>query len=373
MAIPFGLQYIRILGRTMDIRIPYLVLEKKQETTDTATLILQPLGTEVTYQAGQFLTLIFPSLGPKPVRRSYSLSSTPGIDNHLAITVKKMPNGSVSRFLVDKSKEGDILEGLRPAGQMVLAPFQNQRDIVLIGGGSGAVPLFSLLKQVLVREPQSRVLLIDANTRENAILFKQELQKYAVQYKERLKAYYFLSNIRGSLAELKVLMEPIHLRHERLSNAMIQLLVTGFLKNNLANAQAFVCGPANLMIKAVETLRFLGFSKEQVLQEVFTIVEPYHPPASQYQDSRIYLEYNGVDIEFPLYAGQTILEAAETAGVELPFSCRSGICTTCTMRCTEGNVEMFTPEGRLTIQSTGGIVQTCVGYPLTEAVKLSSL
>lgn len=355
----------------MENRIQLSVREKIVETATATTLVLEPIDSKIFYQSGQFITLIFKNIATKEFRRSYSFSSTPGVDEFPAITIKKIPNGSATRYLVDQTKPGDVLEAILPAGQFTLPQSDGTpRDIFLIGGGSGITPLFSILKHILHFEPQSRVILIDANSNQEAIIFRQQLYILSQQFAERLKIIHFLSDIKQVVYHLRQAEFPAEIRLERLSNAIVQNLVETYLKFDSKKAQFFLCGPKNLMLKASMMLYYMQFDESQIHQETFTIVEPYRPPSERYRDSLVQIQYGKKDLLIPVKGGQTILEAAEMLGVELPYSCRSGICTTCAGRCKSGQVEMFTQNGWITTEASNGVVFTCVGYPMTERVQM---
>jgi ring-1,2-phenylacetyl-CoA epoxidase subunit PaaE len=132
-----------------------------RETDDAKTFVFETLdGSRLDYQAGQFLTFLLHVHGHE-VRRSYSMSSAPGVDAFPAITVKRVPNGEISRLWVDHVRTGDIFNVLPPSGRFVLEKEDaGEHDIVLIGAGSGITPLFSLLKQTLSQETESYVKLI---------------------------------------------------------------------------------------------------------------------------------------------------------------------------------------------------------------------
>lgn len=355
----------------MEIRIKLRIREKVKETERVATLVLEPLTRDFNYRPGQFLTFIFKGLGAKEFRRSYSFSSTPGVDSFPTITVKKMPNGSASRYLVDQAQVGDILEAIPPAGQFFLPESSGKfRDIFLIGGGSGVTPLFSILKQILHFETESRVTLILANSNEQVLIFRKQLRQLAKEFPNQLKVIHFLSDTKMLLSELRALEAPAEIRIQRMSNALVAQLVEQHLHFNRRDAQFFLCGPKTLMLKASQMLRYMQFDENQIHQEIFGIIEPYRPPRDVYKDSQVRIQFLGKNFLVPVKAGDTILEAAEKMGLELPYSCRSGICTTCTGRCTSGKVEMFTNEGQINTDMSNGVVFTCVGYPLTDKVEI---
>src|ERR1700742_2956514 len=108
------------------------------ESADTATFFLSEVsGKKIHYKAGQFITLVFTHHNEE-IRRSYSLSSSPDEDL-LAITVKRIANGEISRFMLTKVKPGDILTAVEPAGKFVQADFRSPKDVLLFAAGSGIV------------------------------------------------------------------------------------------------------------------------------------------------------------------------------------------------------------------------------------------
>ena len=179
----------------MATRIRFKILDKIQETLNTTTLVLEPQRPIGNYLPGQFLTFIFNPDEPSEFRRSYSLSSTPGIDHLPTITVKKQANGQASGYLTEKVGVGDYLLALPPAGQFTLeAQPDASRDLFFFGAGSGITPLFSLIKYFLKYEPLSRLTLIDANRDEKAIIFNTQLHRLARDYADRFTCIHLLSD-----------------------------------------------------------------------------------------------------------------------------------------------------------------------------------
>ncbi|MCB0707407.1 MAG: ferredoxin--NADP reductase [Saprospiraceae bacterium] len=349
--------------------ITFSIKEKIQETARAATLILEPLNGPLEYHAGQFLTFLFDDLGVLSFRRSYSLSSAPGIDAFPAITVKRTINGRASRYLVEEAGAGDLLHAIEPAGQFVLKPASGARDIFLIGGGSGITPLYSLLKWALAQEPQSNIVLIHADHSSQSIIFREAIGKLARQYPTQFRCIYLLSRSDDDVYES--IFPPASWLPGRLSNALVEDLVQRYQKHPPALSQFFLCGPEGLMLKSSQALGFMGYTPEQVHREFFVVKPPAIPPAKLFPDSQVKIRYKGKLYEVDVPAGQTILESAENQGIRLPYSCRSGICTTCSGQCLSGEVEMYTQLGLMNTNTTKGLVMTCTGYPLTKSVEIS--
>lgn len=354
----------------MKNRIHLQIIEKRIEAADTVSLVLRPVNGFFAYKAGQFLTLILTINGGE-IRRSYSFSSGPGVDPYPAITIKRKPNGLASSFLVEKTRPGEILTALPPAGQFILpASWQKPHPLFMIAGGSGITPIFSLIKYALACTTRFEVILIYANRDEQNLIFGEVLREWLQLYPDRFKAIFLLSNPRGAQIETSGTGQT-EILPGRLGNALLENLIRKNLPANSPPADFFLCGPPGLLLKSEMTLRYMGYPEERLHKEVFVITPPYRPPAENLPDGAVELSRNGESSSFPIRAGQTILEAAEQAGLELPYSCRSGICTSCTARCLEGKVTMYLPEGPLSSTATGGVVQTCVGYPVTEYTKIS--
>src|ERR1700740_413452 len=165
----------------------------KWELPDAATFFFSEMsGKKIDYKAGQFITLVFDH-HHEEIRRSYSLSSAPG-EEFLSITVKRIANGEISRFLLTKLKPGDVLSAVEPAGRFVITSFEEEKDIFLFAAGSGIVPVFSQLKRLLSVPGKSNATLVYSNQYANTILFKDELNGMAIQHANRFKIIHLLSS-----------------------------------------------------------------------------------------------------------------------------------------------------------------------------------
>lgn len=352
-----------------------------QDTADTNSYFLEPTnGQPVPYRAGQFLTLIITHRANGPndheVRRSYSLSSAPGRAadaEPLRLTIKRVTNGEISRFLLDTLRVGDVLTSLFPAGRFILNPDQTG-DLILLGAGSGITPLFSILKHVLRTEPTRRVTLLYSNSNERSIIFREELDDLQQQYSDRLRLTYLLSNPPDDWSGLHG-----NMRLGRLNNVMLDgLLPTLIGTSERPNVQFYVCGPGDYMRMVQFTLIFSGIRPEQILRENFVIapVVLVPPPAlaqALAQDRTVLLRlrnrervFREVVITVPAY--KSILQAALDEGVALPYSCRGGRCSTCIARCTAGSVHMTINDVLTERDLAEGWVLTCTGYPAGNGV-----
>jgi ring-1,2-phenylacetyl-CoA epoxidase subunit PaaE len=221
-----------------DYTISLKLREIIRETDDAKTFIFETLdGSTLSYKAGQFLTFLIDMHG-HDVRRSYSMSSAPAVDEFPAITVKRVPNGEISRFWIDIVKTGDIFTVLAPSGRFVLEKEDTgARDIVLIGAGSGITPLFSLLKQTLTQDTESQATLIYASRNVRSTLFWNHIIDWQKRFPERLRVI----NIHSQPSEDWTGIQG------RINNTRLEQLVKNAIRFKHEDVRFFICGPFELM------------------------------------------------------------------------------------------------------------------------------
>lgn len=327
------------------------------ETAEAYSYFLESLnGQPVSYYAGQFLTVILMHNG-REVRRSYSISSIPA--ETLCITIKRVQNGEISRFLLDTLRVGDILTSLHPAGRFTFDDNEDG-DVVLLGAGSGITPLFALVKQVLLTTSTRDVALLYSNPNERAIIFREELDELQRQFPDRFRLLYLLSNPSDNWNGLR----------GRLNNVMLErLLPTLVGASNPGSVHFYICGPGDYMRMAQFTLVFSGFRLDQIRRENF-VVEPVvlTPPPSSAQDRSVLLRFKEREVEIQVPAYKSILQAALDEGIHLPYSCKGGRCSTCAAHCVSGNVYMTINDVLTERDLAEGWVLTCTGYPESNGV-----
>src|SRR5687768_8386336 len=168
--------------------IRFKIISIVSNTRDTYTYALKPVDDlYIPYEAGQFITLLL-DINGRELRRSYSFSSTPGIDENMSITIKEVVNGEVSRYLLRNLQKGSELFALPPAGKFILntSP-RNRRTIFFIAAGSGITPIYSIIKKLLRSEPLSSAILINQNRNEASTIFYNELRALEIEFPKQLK------------------------------------------------------------------------------------------------------------------------------------------------------------------------------------------
>lgn len=338
-----------------------------RETPDAVSIAFQVpphLKSQFSYQAGQYLTFHHVINGEE-VRRSYSVCSSPYLDEMPVIAVKKVENGRMSSYFNDHLKEGDILEAMPPMGKFIVVPEASRKaHYVLIGGGSGITPLYSILLTVLHQEPNSTITLLYANRNEVSVIFAAALKEMAATYPERLDIVYVYDNPPAGWHGLSGF----------LTTPMIHQVLRQHVEKP-REAVYYICGPGPLMQMAKSSLEMAGIPADHVKTEYFSAVSSETkaaPPVSATEDATIphdvKVEVYGKEHTITVKPGDTILNAAQDAGLEPPFSCTVGVCTTCRARVLSGKVHMDEREGLSDAEINEGFVLTCQSHPLTDGV-----
>jgi len=326
------------------------------ETEHASTFALEETsGAHIPYKAGQFLTLIFESHG-KELRRSYSLSSSPSIDEDLCITVKRVHNGAISRNLLDHYREWDLLQALAPSGMFVLEEdTEAEKTIFLLAAGSGITPVYSLLKSVLHCEGRASVVLIYQNHTEKSTIFRNALEQMAAEFPDRF-----------TWIDLVSTPNSPNQTSQRLNNGQLERIIAE-RQFDSANARFFICGPLSFMRMCQYTILPMGFKPGQVRKEYFVIDEPPPPPlVKEAKPRQVTLHTGKQKITFITQYPKTILQSALDQNIPLPYSCRGGKCSTCVAKCTSGKVEMSINDVLTDADLAQGLILTCVGYAVTN-------
>ncbi len=348
--------------RYFDLKVKDIV----HETKEALSIVFEQPAEKINYKSGQFLTLIIPVQG-KDIRRAYSLCSSPFTDNDLAVTVKRVEKGMMSNWIADKLKVGDRIRVMEPMGQFTTEFAKDRkRHLIMFAGGSGITPMMSIIKSILTQEPESIVSLIYCNRDIDSIIFKSELEKWETKYEGRLHVIHVLDNAPMNWQGYSGL-----LNHDMLTKLFERIPDWG-----ITNTTYLMCGPEGMM-KNVETL--LGIRhipeerifKESFVQGTIDKGQKKEEPAaetSEAKDREVTIRYDGQEYKVLVPPDKSILETALDQGIDLPYSCQSGLCTACRGRALSGKVKLDEEEGLSQSERAQGYVLTCVGHPLTDDV-----
>ncbi|WP_237216134.1 1,2-phenylacetyl-CoA epoxidase subunit PaaE [Falsiroseomonas oryziterrae] len=346
---------------------PLRVTRVDRETADAIAVTLQPppqAAELFRFTPGQYLTFRRVVDGEEQ-RRSYSICA--GLDEGaLRVGIKRVEGGSFSAWAVDHLKPGDVLEAMPPDGHFGLMPdpAAPPRTILGIACGSGITPVLSIAASLLSREKRSRFVLLYGNRTAGDIMFRTALEELKDRHLDRFAVVHVLSREKHELDTL----------HGRLDAARIAALLPGLVPPGEI-AEAFLCGPTGLAEAATEALAALGIPARHIHVERFTpaggaapprrapVVATDAPPAATAE-----ITLDGVTRRVPMAEGETVLDAGLRAGMDLPWSCRGGMCCTCRAKVTEGAVEMAQNYSLQPWELEAGYVLTCQSRPKGDHV-----
>lgn len=329
------------------------------ETRLAKTFILQPLDDwHPEYKPGQFLTFLFSSVGGEK-RRSYSISSSPVLNEPLAVTVKKVDNGEFSRYLLDYYNQGDILFTTGVNGFFCLPDKIEKFDqYFFLAAGSGITPCFPLIKTLLVNS-SARIVLIYSNRSEADTIFLSSLKELVKQYGERLTIHFLFS-------------DRLDLDFGRLSNTLLKKLLNRYMDVAPGKAIFYICGPLTYMQMVSITLITEGISRQNIKTESFdSTPRKYVNVPPDVGIHQVSLVMDGKKYNFTSEYPQSILASAIAQNIELPYSCNTGRCGSCVARCTSGKVWMAYNEVLMDVEIERGLVLTCQGFPVGGDVEIT--
>lgn len=307
------------------------------------------------YKAGQFLTLCL-HFGDREVRRSYSFSSSPDFDNTYEITVKRVENGEVSRYLYNKLEVGDVVDVLAAQGIFYYEPDATKKRILfLFAAGVGITPLYAILKTALCAESYSKVVLIYSNSSKEQTVFYDELLQLLASYPDRLKIEFIWSNTKNLLKA-------------RLNRDYLIELVNANLVEDYEPV-FYTCGPLFYMDLCRFTLLGMGFPESTVNRETF-----YFPEEEDDDEEReevivhddtytVRLDFYGQEYTLTVPPNKTILDVGLENKIKLPYSCKSGMCSTCISQVVEGEVRMDYNEVLTDNEVDQGKCLICTAHP----------
>ena len=321
------------------------------------------------FTQGQYLTLRR-DIDGQDLRRSYSICA--GVDDgELRVGVRKVRGGVFSNWINEHLKPGDTINVMAPQGRFFV-PIEPQarRHHVGIAGGSGITPILSIMKTVLAREPGSRFTLIYGNRKLRSTMFKEELDDLKDKYLSRLVIHHVFSD---EHTESDINMGMVD--KEKLGEFLATLVPAATIDH------AYVCGPFEMNDQAEAALLAAGVPEERIHIERFGIAQQatgqvgavvHQAQPGDAVKARITIVRDGLQREIAFSREQpSILDAAAAAGLEVPFSCTSGVCGTCRAKLVEGQVRMERNFALDKKEVAAGYVLTCQAHPLTERVVLS--
>lgn len=323
----------------------------------------EDLSATFAFRPGQHLTLKA-EIGGQEVRRSYSICSA--ADEPIRIGIRKLAEGVFSTWANDTVKAGQTLQAMPPTGafHVALSP-SNRRHYAGFAAGSGITPILGNMRAILAEEPESLFTLVYGNRATRTIMFREELADLKNRYLRRVNIIHVLSRE----------TQDVEMLNGRLNAGKLAELFKTWLKPQTIDI-AFICGPDSMIDALRGALKAHGVAKQKIKYERFgAAVKPAAPrpaPAAGGAMCEATILIDGVSHVIRLPKNTVaLLDAAERAGIELPYACKRGVCSTCRCRLIEGEIDMDNTFGLEDYEIARGDVLACQAFPQTDTIKVS--
>ncbi len=323
------------------------------------------LADRYRFDAGQYLTLR-KDFGGQELRRCYSICSAPN-GGGLWIGVREDRGGRFSGWLNRKARPGDCLDVMTPDGRFTLLSGHEPRNVLLVAAGSGITPVLSVLATLLSQEPESTATLLYANRDSRHIMFRETLADLKDRYVHRLRLFHILSREPSAMTLATGRIDPD--KCERF-----------FAEKGIAPAArfdaAYLCGPEELMDMVAARLEGYGLPTGRMKRELFLNAKA--PPRAHARAEPLAPTPDGAEVTVILDQRRrtfvfdprepSILDAARSAGMDVPYACKAGVCATCRAQLVEGEVTMARNQALDQDELDRGFVLTCQSRPTSGKI-----
>jgi ring-1,2-phenylacetyl-CoA epoxidase subunit PaaE len=345
---------------------PLTVAKVRHETRDAIAVtfdVPRELKDAFAYQQGQHLTLRA-MIDGEDVRRSYSICSAVQ-DEVLRVAIKRTPGGQFSTWANDTLEPGMALDVMPPMGHFnVPLDAGNQKHYLAFAAGSGITPILSIIKTTLLAEPKSRFTLVYGNRATSSVIFRDELTDLKDTYLDRLRLVYVMSREQ----------QDIDLFNGRITKDKCAQFLQHWIAIDDVDI-AFICGPEDMMHGVSAALHEAGLPKEQIRIELFAASIPKHErkprpvDAGEHHQTQVTVIMDGSAASFTMDRDkESVLDAGLRAGLDMRYSCKGGVCSTCRCKVIEGQVEMDVNYALEDYEVARGFVLSCQSFPLTDKV-----
>lgn len=346
---------------------PATISSLVQLTEESVDLEILPATVDThlfKFQAGQYLTLRIPQFA-KSAHRSYSLSAAP-YENKLRIGIKRVDKGLVSNYLCQQAKVGDPLEIMVPQGNFILPTHQDPLNLVVFASGSGITPIMAMIKQEFYLHKQSKVILFYGNKNEPSSMYTEELNSLATVYPGQLEMLHIFSKQKAASEELEGRIDEHKLSRWKLN--LFSIHDTDYF---------LLCGPGNMVSHLETALKSYHIEPSRILTEYFSApqISPLQaaeqPTTAPVSGHTIRIKFeNKTHVLSVKNNKQVVLDEGIKYGLDLPYSCKSGVCSTCQARLLSGEVRMDNNYVLGESELKQGYILTCQSHPVSNEISV---
>lgn len=325
---------------------------------------LQPM---FDFRPGQYLTLRT-HIDGQELRRSYSICAVPG-DGQLRVAIKRLNDGAFSTWANSGLRDGQLLDVMPPDGHFTVDfDASHARHYVAFAVGSGITPILSLLKSALETEPESRFTLFFGNRASSSVLFREEIEDLKNRFMSRFSLIHIMSREQ----------QDIDLFNGRLDGPKVDQLLSCWLDPGTID-YAFVCGPQDMTESVIRALQDKGVDKARIKFELFgspkgpRALRTGHdmPKAPGAEVCELTIIQDGVTRRISIEKNKNnLIDSALARGIELPYSCKGGVCSTCRCKVIEGEVDMDANFALEDYEVERGFILSCQSFPVSDTLTI---
>ena len=338
-----------------------MINEITKETNNAVSVVFdvpENLKDEFNFVPGQYIT-IQKELSGKILRRAYSICSSEN-SNELRVAIKEVEKGTFSTYANNRLKVGDHIEVAAPEGKFILSTSKNnKKNYIAFVAGSGITPVMSMIKSVLETETDSRFILIYGNKSSDRTIFKKELDELAISASDRFDVHYvFSEKVSGKAFFGRIDLQVINdiLKHKY---------------NQINFDEYFLCGPEEMIDLVKGSLLKSNVKEEDIKFELFTSTAHKKEVDSKLSgNSKITILLDDEETTFDMRQDEKILDAALAKGLDAPYSCQGGICSSCLAKVVEGEAVMEKNTILDDDEVKDGLILTCQAHPKTATIKI---
>lgn len=348
------------MGRFHSLRINNI----RKETADTVSISLDipaDLKEDYAFIPGQYVTFRT-NIFKEEVRRSYSICSAPD-SGELRVAIKQIKDGIFSTYANTRLKEGEHLDVGIPEGKFTLQTnIDNRKNYGAFVAGSGITPVLSMIKDVLVHEPKSSFVLVYGNKTPENTIFHEQLHQLEKEYFGRLFVYYTYTQTNESNALFG-----------RIDTEKVNYILKNKHKN-ITFDSFYLCGPETMINLVSDTLQENKIKKDQIHYELFTASIKEVAPVSASEDfdgsAQVTILVDDEENTITVEENETLLDAALKGGIDAPYSCQGGVCSSCMCMVTEGEVQLLKNSILTDAEIEEGLTLACQAVPKSSKISI---
>ena len=333
------------------------VIRETEQAVSLEFEIPEEARSAFSFKAGQYIT-IKTEVGGKEIRRAYSICTAPG-EETFKVTVKEVQDGTFSVIANNKLKAGDVLEVHPPEGKFVFEPSTGKSKIyAAFAAGSGITPVLSIIKTLLQQEKHSRFVLVYGNKTPDETIFFKELLRLQAENPDRLFIEFSYSRCKED-----------NCLYGRIDESTVNYIIKNKFKQD-DFSRFYLCGPEDMINHVTEVLLKNDVEKEKILFELFNTQVEGEVKSDLEGETELTIVVDDEETQLKMPKNITVLQAALDHGLDVPYSCQGGICSSCVARITEGEAEMEKNSILVDSEIEEGLILTCQAHATTPTLKV---